>query len=72
MDYLLVDRLCKEFIFIHNAHLAVRISNAIAIVLLFGTGHMLARYAGLRPIVTGLAMVGIGAVLVALTIALGG
>ena len=60
------------FIFIHNAHLAVRISNAIAIVLLFGTGHMLARYAGLRPIVTGLAMVGIGAVLVALTIALGG
>jgi VIT family len=60
------------FIFIHNAHLAVRISNAIAIAMLFGAGHMLARYAGLQRIVTGLAMVGIGAVLVALTIALGG
>ena len=60
------------FIFIHDAHLAVRISNVIAIVMLFGAGHMLARYAGLHRIVTGLAMVGIGAVLVALTIALGG
>ena len=60
------------FLFIHNAHLAVRISNAIAIAMLFGAGHMLARYAGLRRVVTGLAMVGIGAVLVALTIALGG
>ena len=60
------------FIFIHNAPLAVRISNAIAIAMLFGAGHMLARYAGLHRIVTGLAMVGIGAVLVALTIALGG
>jgi hypothetical protein len=60
------------FLFIHNAHLAVRVSNAIAIAMLFGAGHMLARYSGLRPIVTGLAMVAIGAVLVALTIALGG
>lgn len=60
------------FILVHNAHLAVRISNAIAIVMLFGAGHMLARYAGLHRIVTGLAMVGIGAVLVSLTIALGG
>jgi hypothetical protein len=40
--------------------------------MLFGAGHMLARYAGLHRILTGLAMVGIGAVLVALTIALGG
>ncbi len=60
------------FIFLHEAHLALRISNGIAIVLLFGTGHMLAGYARLRRIRTGLAMVGIGAVLVALTIALGG
>jgi len=60
------------FLFIHHAHLAVRISNAIAIAMLFGAGHMLARYAGLGRVVTGLAMVGIGAVLVALTIALGG
>ena len=44
----------------------------MAIVLLFGAGHMLAGYAGLRRTVTGLAMVVIGVVLVALTIALGG
>ena len=60
------------FIFLHEAHLALRISNGIAILLLFGTGHMLAGFAGLRRIRTGLAMVAIGAVLVALTIALGG
>ena len=60
------------FIFFHEAHLALRISNSIAIVLLFGTGHMLAGYAGLRRSVTGLAMVAIGAALVALAIALGG
>ena len=60
------------FIFMHDARLALRISNVVAIVLLFGAGHMLARYAGLRQTLTGLAMVAIGAALVALTIALGG
>jgi len=60
------------FIFIHDARLALRISNAIAIAMLYGAGAMLARYAGLRPVITGLVMVGIGAVLVAITIALGG
>lgn len=60
------------FIFIHEAQLALRLSNGVAIVLLFGAGHMLAGYAGLRRIRTGVAMVAIGAVLVALTMALGG
>jgi hypothetical protein len=60
------------FIFIHQAHLALRLSNGVAIAMLFGAGHMLARYAGLRRITTGLSMVAIGAVLVSLTIALGG
>lgn len=60
------------FIFIKDAHLAVRISNLVANIMLFAAGWMLARYAGLRPLVTGIAMVGIGAVLVAITIALGG
>jgi hypothetical protein len=60
------------FLFIHDARLALRISNGVAIAMLFGAGHMLARYAGLSRIRTGLAMVAIGAVLVALTIALGG
>ena len=60
------------FIFMESAGHALRLSNVIAIALLFGTGHMLAGYAGLRRIRTGLAMVAIGAALVALTIALGG
>jgi hypothetical protein len=60
------------FMFMHNARLALHISNAIAIALLFGAGHMLAGYAGMSRVRTGLCMVGIGAVLVALTIALGG
>ena len=52
------------FIFMHDAHLALRLSNGIAIAMLFGCGHMLAGYAGLRRVRTGLAMVVIGAVLV--------
>jgi VIT family len=60
------------FIFMHDARLALRISNGIAIAMLFGVGHMLAGHAGLRPVRTGAAMVAIGAVLVAITIALGG
>jgi VIT1/CCC1 family predicted Fe2+/Mn2+ transporter len=60
------------FIFIHEAALALRISNAIAIVSLFAAGRMLARYTGMRPVVTGVAMVVVGVALVSLTIALGG
>lgn len=60
------------FMFMHEAYLAVRLSNAIAIAMLFGAGYMLAGYAGMHRVRTGLCMVAIGAVLVALTIALGG
>jgi VIT1/CCC1 family predicted Fe2+/Mn2+ transporter len=60
------------FLFMHDARLALRISNGIAIVMVFGAGSMLAGCAGLRRVPTGLAMVAIGAVLVALTITLGG
>ena len=60
------------FIFMQNARLALHISNAIAIVLLFGAGHMLAGHAGLHRTRTGLCMVAVGAGFVALTIALGG
>jgi len=60
------------FIFIRNAHFALRLSNGVAIALLFAAGHMLASYAGLRRLPTSLSIVAIGIVLVALTIALGG
>ena len=51
---------------------ALRISNAIALALLFLAGYTLGKYAGFKPIRTGLAMAAIGTVLVSLTIALGG
>ncbi len=60
------------FLIMHDAMLALRVSNGIAIVLLFAGGYALARYSGFRPWRTGLAMVAIGVVLVGLTIALGG
>lgn len=60
------------FMICRDPRLALRISNIVAILMLFGAGRMLARYAGLPRTLTGLAMVAIGAVFVMLTIALGG
>ena len=60
------------FIFMHNALRALRISNAIALVMLFLCGYWLGRHAGHRPWRMGFAMVVVGSVLVAVTIALGG
>jgi hypothetical protein len=60
------------FLIFSPVHFAMRVSNGVAIALLFICGYSLGRYAGLRPLTTGLAMMGIGVVLVALTIALGG
>lgn len=60
------------FVFIPEAQLALHVSNGVAIALLFAGGLALGRYAGLRPLLTGLAMVAVGVVLVGLTIALGG
>jgi VIT1/CCC1 family predicted Fe2+/Mn2+ transporter len=60
------------FIFLDSLGRAMRLSNAIAIVLLFLTGYAFGRVAEYRPWLTGLAMVVLGSVLVAITIALGG
>ena len=60
------------FLLMSKAWLAMRVSNAIAVVMLFLTGCSLGRYSGHGPLRMGLPMVAIGAVLVALTIALGG
>ena len=60
------------FLVMSNAMQALRVSNAIAIVLLFVGGRELAKYSGARPWRLGLAMVAIGVALVGLTIALGG
>ena len=60
------------FVFIGNSRTALRVSNGIAIAMLFAIGCTFGRYAGRRPWPMGLAMVAIGSVLVAITIALGG
>lgn len=60
------------FVFVTDVQRAMRLSNAVAIVMLFAGGAGFGRYAGLSPLRTGLAMVALGAVLVAVTIALGG
>ena len=60
------------FTFINDVRLALRISNGIAILLLFLGGWNLARYGGYRKFRTGFMMALIGIGMVLLTISLGG
>lgn len=60
------------FVFIRNPGLALRVSNAVAIAMLFFTGYTFGRITGRRPASVGVAMVILGAVLVGITMLLGG
>jgi VIT1/CCC1 family predicted Fe2+/Mn2+ transporter len=60
------------FIFLDDAVLALRISNAIAIVMLFLMGYVFGRLTERNPWAVGLFMVLFGILLVVMTIALGG
>jgi len=60
------------FLFVDDLFQAMRISNGIALVMLFLIGAQLGNYAGGRRWRMAFAMASIGAVLVAITIALGG
>jgi hypothetical protein len=60
------------FVFLDDARSALRISNAIAIAMLFLLGCAVARRSGTRPWRLGLAMVLLGVGLVAIVMALGG
>ena len=60
------------FIFMHNAAPALRVSNAIAIVMLFLTGYAFGRMTGRHPWLVGISMVVLGSILVGITMALGG
>jgi VIT1/CCC1 family predicted Fe2+/Mn2+ transporter len=60
------------FLLLENVKLAMRVSNATAVVLLFVAGFTLAKYSGLRPFVTALSYAAIGVILVGLTMILGG
>ncbi len=60
------------FIFIHETRLALRVSNAVAIAMLFMAGYAFGRHSGFRPVRMGLAMVIIGTAMVGITIVFGG
>jgi VIT1/CCC1 family predicted Fe2+/Mn2+ transporter len=60
------------FIVFEGARLALRTSNAFAVISLFFCGYLFARHAGLWPWTTGVIMVAVGAALVSIAIALGG
>jgi VIT1/CCC1 family predicted Fe2+/Mn2+ transporter len=60
------------FLFASDAKFALRVSNSIAILLLFMTGHAFGRYSGRRPWRTGVAMVILGSTLVGITVSVGG
>ena len=60
------------FIFVHNAGLALRLSNGVAILMMFLTGYAFGKCVERQPWLMGISMVVLGSVLVGLTIALGG
>ena len=60
------------FIFLSEVHLAMRISNGIALFLMFTLGVSLARFSNQKFYTLGLAVVGIGILLVLFTILFGG
>jgi VIT1/CCC1 family predicted Fe2+/Mn2+ transporter len=60
------------FLLFSNVRFGLRVSNLVAIAMLAGCGYTLARHGGHRPLTTAAIMVGVGLVLVAITIALGG
>jgi VIT1/CCC1 family predicted Fe2+/Mn2+ transporter len=60
------------FLLVSDAKLALRLSNGVAILLLFLTGYAFGRHAGRRPWLAGIAVVILGSSLVGIAIALGG
>jgi hypothetical protein len=60
------------FVVLREARLALRISNAIALIMLSLSGFTFGHYSGHRPWRAGLVMVFVGVILVGITIALGG
>ncbi len=60
------------FLLMRSAGPALRVSNAVAVVMLFLTGYVFGRMTGRHPWLLGISMVILGLILVGLTIALGG
>jgi len=64
--------IAAPFLLFADVAVAKSVSRGLALALLFAAGYGVGRYSGVRPVWMGLAMLGIGAVLVAVVTALGG
>jgi hypothetical protein len=60
------------FMFFNETAFALRISNGIALLILFIGGFSVGKYAGFRPVFSGAIIMLLGIILVAITMALGG
>jgi len=60
------------FLLFREPAMALLVSNLVVLAMMFLAGCLVARYAGLPPLRTGLYVTGIGAVLVGITLLLGG
>ena len=60
------------FLIFSTVHTALRVSNVVAILMLFLLGYRVAQHGGYSPWKTGVSMVALGVVLVGIAIALGG
>jgi VIT1/CCC1 family predicted Fe2+/Mn2+ transporter len=72
MVFLATLPVALPFLFIRDAHSALRVSNGIALLMLFLGGYILGRHGMRHPWRSGLVTLGVGVVLVWATIALGG
>jgi VIT family len=72
LSFLSVFPVVIPFIFLSDAKLALRVSYAVAIVMLFCCGYAFGYRSGVRPWAAGISMVAIGSALVSIAVALGG
>jgi hypothetical protein len=72
MVFLSTLPLVVPFAFVNETRLALRISNGIAIAMMYVSGYALGRHSGQHPWRLGLSMVLVGIVLTGIAIALGG
>jgi VIT1/CCC1 family predicted Fe2+/Mn2+ transporter len=72
MVFLATLPVALPFLFFHEAHVALRVSNGIALLMLFVGGYIIGRHGMRHPWGSGLVTLGVGVLLVWATIALGG
>jgi hypothetical protein len=72
LSFLSTFPIVVPFLFASDTRLALRISNVVAITMLFVCGYAFGYRSGLRPLATGLSMIALGGLFVGVAIALGG